>query len=196
MTGAEEQTLFVQAKQGNRVAFDRLQKALSGPIRRFIRRLIGRHVGEDDIVSDTLLALYQNLRRIDPPENLRPFLFRIVRNLCYTELRRQGRYQTIMVDRSEDQEDLLASLPDGQATPEGELQRLLLQAELQQARDELPELQRQTLILYCEEDLSYAQISEVMATDIGTVKSRLFYARKFLVKRLSPETLTALGIQL
>jgi RNA polymerase sigma-70 factor (ECF subfamily) len=151
-------------------------------------------VSEDDIVSDTLLALYQNLQRIHPPENLRPFLFRIVRNLCYTELRRQGRYQTIMVERTEHEEDLLASLPDGRATPEGELQRLLHQAELQQARDELPELQRQTLILYCEEDLPYAQIAEVMATDIGTVKSRLFYARKFLVKRLSPETLTALGI--
>jgi DNA-directed RNA polymerase specialized sigma24 family protein len=51
------------------------------------------------------------------------------------------------------------------------------------------------MILYCEEDLSYEQIAEAMATDIGTVKSRIHYARKNLVKLLRPEILEALGIK-
>ena len=61
--------------------------------------------------------------------------------------------------------------------------------------DRLPELQRQTMILYCEEDLTYAQIAEAMTTDIGTVKSRIYYGRKNLRKLLKPEILEALGIE-
>lgn len=66
---------------------------------------------------------------------------------------------------------------------------------MQKAIDRLPEIQRQAIILYCEEDLTYAQIAEAMGTDIGTVKSRIFYGRKNLRKLLKPEILEALGIE-
>ena len=56
----------------------------------------------------------------------------------------------------------------------------------------LPELQRQTLILYAEEEMSYGEIAQAMNCSMGTVKSRLFYARKTLRHFMRPDTLKVL----
>lgn len=69
---------------------------------------------------------------------------------------------------------------------------LLLYLEVQEAIDRLPEHHRQTLILYCEEELSYAEIADVMEINIGTVKSRLYHAKKTLRGLVSPQTLLAI----
>ena len=50
-------------------------------------------------------------------------------------------------------------------------------AQVEEAVDRLPELQRQALLLYWKEELSYTEIAEATGTNIGTVKSRLFRAR-------------------
>ena len=60
--------------------------------------------------------------------------------------------------------------------------------------DRLPELQRQTLILFAEQDLSHAEVAAAMDTDVNTVKSRLFQARKNLRRRLAPDIRLALGL--
>ena len=119
---------------------------------------------EDDIVQDAFLALYVNIDRI---EHLRPFLFRVVRNRCYDELRRKGRFQSIFPDEAIDDNPntSLFFLTDRRPPPDEEVHWILIGSEVQKAIDRLPESQRQTMILYCEEDLSYEQIAEVMAAD-------------------------------
>jgi RNA polymerase sigma-70 factor (ECF subfamily) len=191
-----EHELFEQAKANNRTAFDRLQETLDASVRRFVRRLVGISEAEDDVVQDAFLALYMNLERLESSEHLRPFLFRVVRNLCYDTLRRQGRFQFVPLDAaSEDSAVNPSFLTDRRRQPDEELHWILLHSEVQKAIDRLPEIQRQTIILYCEENLTYAQIAEAMGTDIGTVKSRIFYGRKNLRKLLKPEILEALGIK-
>lgn len=196
MSHLDENELFQQARAGVRSAFDKLQEKLEAPVKRFVRRLIGLSSSEDDIVQDAFLALYMNLERLDSSEHLRPFLFRVVRNLCYDELRRKGRFQFVSLDEDiGDSDALLSFLIDHRAQPDEEVYWILLYSEVQKAMERLPEPQRQTLILYCEEDLTYQQIAKAMATDIGTVKSRIHYARKNLRKLLKPEILEALGIE-
>lgn len=191
-----EMELLRAARSGDRAAFDELRGVLEAPLRRFIYRLIGPSEAVEDIFQDVCVALYMNLERIEPIENLRPFLFRIVRNRCYDELRRKGRFQVFSLDGEGDGTTTATPLLiDRRPGPDEEIQRLLLYAQIQQAMERLPELQRQTLILYGEEELTYAEIAEVMATDIGTVKSRLHYARKSLTRLLPPETREALGIR-
>jgi len=191
-----EHELFEQSRGSNRTAFDRLQETLDASVRRFVRRLVGISESEDDIVQDAFLALYMNLERVESSEHLRPFLFRVVRNCCYDMLRQQGRFQFIPLDvDSKDSAVDLSSLADPGKQPDEELHWKLLHAEVQKAIDCLPEVQRQAIILYCEEDLTYTQIAEAMATDIGTVKSRIFYGRNNLRKLLKPEILEALGIE-
>lgn len=191
-----EHTLLEQARSGDRAAFDRLQTALDAPVRRFTRRLIGQNDAEEDIARGVFLALYMNLERLENPEHLRPFVFRVVRNLCYDEQRRKGRFQVVSLDSSgEDTDAPLHVLRDGAPPPDEVAHWALLYDEVQKAMEHLPEPQRQALILFCEEDLTYAQIAEVMAIDLGTVKSRIHHARKNLVRRLKPGIREALGIQ-
>jgi RNA polymerase sigma-70 factor (ECF subfamily) len=195
VTDCHEQTLFDEARAGNRAAFDRLQQRLQAPMRRFLWRLIGRSAEEEDILRDAFLALYMNLERLRSAESLRPFLFRVLRNLSYSELRRQGRFATVSLDTGgKAGGPAFPEIPDPRLSPHEQAQWLLLYGEVQKAMERLPELQRQTLILYFEEDLTYQQIAETMATDIGTVKSRIHYARQNLVRHLRPDVAEALGI--
>lgn len=196
MSNSGEHELFEEAKASNRTAFDRLQEALEPSVRRFVRRLVGISETEDDIVQDAFLALYMNLDRLESSEHLRPFLFRVVRNRCYDTLRRRGRFQFVPWEAvSEDSTVNPSFLTDRRKQPDEQLHWKLLYSEVQKAIDRLPEIQRQAIILYCEENLTYAQIAEAMGTDIGTVKSRIFYGRKNLRNLLMPEILEALGIE-
>lgn len=184
-----EAELLLQAQTGDMEAFAELQTRLDGAIRRFVWRLIGTHPEEDDIVQDSMIALYLNLERIQPVEKLRPYVFRIVRNRCYDLLRKRRRYEHLSLD--DEPVEMWASLHAGTADgqPEDVTHWLLLRLEVQTAMNKLPELQRQTLILYAEEGLAYQEIAEAMDTSIGTVKSRLFYAKKTLRQLVSAETL-------
>ncbi|HEY3283513.1 MAG TPA: sigma-70 family RNA polymerase sigma factor [Armatimonadota bacterium] len=195
MEGPEEE-LLRQVQAGDRAAFDRLRAVLEPPTRRFVRRLIGSSGAEEDILQDAFVALYVHRRRIDPPSNLRPYLFRIVRNLCYSELRRQGRFRTVSLDEPTTAEDVpLPALVDPRARPDDQAHWMLVYAEVQRAIRTLPEFQRQTLLLFCAEGLTHAEVALAMDTDAATVKSRLNLARRTLAKRLGADTLDAIGLR-
>lgn len=188
-----EYRLLEQARAGDHSAFGELQEVLEPPIRRFVRRLIGYHDAEDDIVQTVFIALYRSMHRIDPVENLRPYVYRMARNRCYDELRSQGRFQKVSLD--EEAAEMWVSFTAAQdEMPHSEdvAHWLLLHLEVREAMDRLPEFQRQTLILYAEEEMSYAEIARAMNCSIGTVKSRLFYAKRTLRQLVRPETLEAL----
>jgi RNA polymerase sigma-70 factor, ECF subfamily len=170
--------------------FADLQRELEPVVRRFIRRLIGLSSAEDDIVQNVFLALYRHLHRIDR-ERIRPYLFGIVRNYCYDELRREKRTQGVELDAPNVDENIIG-VSNAENAQETSLHVKLLYDEVRQAIDRLPEIQRQMLILYCEEELSYAEIAEVMHVSIGTIKSRLFYAKRALRSLLKPRTLSAI----
>jgi len=196
LTDQLEYRLLQQAQDGDADAFEQLQTRLESSIRRFIRRLIGLSDAEDDIVQNVFISLYYNIQRIDPVENLRPYLFRMVRNRCYDELRSQRRYETLSLDDESDGARLsFTTASDINSQPEEVAHWLLLHLEVKEAIDRLPELQRQTLILFSEEELSYAEIALVMETNIGTVKSRLHHAKKSLRRLLRPQTLQILEIE-
>jgi RNA polymerase sigma-70 factor (ECF subfamily) len=188
--------LLRQAQAGDNDAFGQLQTQLEPAARRFIRRLIGTHDAEDDIVQDVFFSLYRNMTRIDPPEKLRPYVYRMVRNRCYDELRRQGRFQSVSLD-DEPVESWVSfqAAPNGYSQPEEVAHWLMIHLEVQEAMERLPELQREALILYSEEEMSYAEIAEAMNTSIGTIKSRLYYAKRTLRGLLSPDTVQALDAE-
>lgn len=183
-----EGELLLRAQAGDMEAFGDLQTRLTPSIRRFVWRLVGDHDEQEDVIQDSLIALYLNLDRVSPPEKLRPYVFRIVRNRCYDLLRKRRRREQVSLD--DEPVELWASLTAAQNDqPTDETAHwLLLRAEVMDVIDRLPELQRQALILYAEENLSYGEIAEVMQTSLGTIKSRIFHAKQLLRRRLRPET--------
>ncbi len=189
-----EDALLERAQAGDDEAFGALVLKLDGPVRRFIRRVIGIHDAEDDIVQDVFIKLHRKLNRIQPDKGLRPYLFRMVRNRAYDELRSLGRREVLSLD-DEPVEAYASFSTEPTEQPEEMAHWLLIQLEVQEAMERLPELQRQALILFSEEGLSYTEIAEVMDTSIGTIKSRLFHAKKGLRRWLRPETLQALDAE-
>lgn len=191
-----EAELLKLAQEGDYDAFEALYTALEPGLARFVRRLIGDGYEAQDVVQDTLMSLYVNLVKIDPPEKLRPYVFRIARNRCYDILRRQGRFEQVSIDADEDDGmnvRVSFQLADDRAQlPEEVSHWLLLHLEVTEAIERLPELQRQALILYAEEELSYAEIADVMNVSMGTVKSRIFHAKQTLRRLLRPATLEAI----
>ena len=189
---ARESELLARARKGDFDAYEELQLALEPSVRRFVRRLIGASGLEDDLVQVVFIAFYQHMDRIDPPEHLRPYLYRMARNRCYDELRRQGRYRDVSLDDEAVEVRVSFVSADETPAPDDAVFWLLLQLEVREAMESLPELQRQALILYSEEGLSYAEIATAMNTSTGTIKSRIHHAKKTLHRLLRPETLQAL----
>lgn len=187
-----------QAQQGDHDAFAQIQLTLEPQIRRFVRRLTRDSDSVDDIVQDTFIALYRNLGRIDPIEHIRPYAFGIARRRCYDDMRRRGRVSLFSYDEEPDFGDTFVSpiLADDAASPDEAAHWLLLSLEVQRAIDRLPEVQRQVLILYCEQDLTYEEIAEIMDAQVGTIKSRMHYAKRALRGLLRPEVLDAIELEL
>lgn len=187
-----ERKLFLAARDGDMDAYEDLQLILEPDVRRFVRRLRYDPFSEDDILQDVFIAFFRNMHAIDPVESMRPYLFRIARNRCYDSYRRESRYETMSLD--DDPVQMRVAFTEAHRTPKPDdvTHWMLLHLEVREAIDQLPESQRLTLILFSEEGLSYAEIAEVMDTSVGTVKSRLYYAKKNLRGLLRPETAAVL----
>lgn len=174
-------------------AFATLYDRLEPQIRRYARRLVGRDC--DDIVQESFVALYQYRANVDPVERLRPYLFRITRNLCYDRLRGLQRADVVSLDEDDSVtgRPLVFDLKDERATaPDDAAHWLLVKLMVDEAIDQLPDAQREALLLYSEEGMSYAEIAVVTEASIGTVKSRIYHAKQTLRRLVHPEVLLAI----
>jgi RNA polymerase sigma-70 factor, ECF subfamily len=179
-----------------RVAFAQLHAELRPTVVRFAQRLIGTFGDADDIVQKSFTAFWINIDQIKSADSVIPFLYRIVRNLCFDELRRQRRYEHHSLDDDHADwadEAALFKINDTHL-PDDALHWVETCRKVQRAINRLPERQRQAMILYAEENLTYEQVAEVMSIGIGSVKSCINHARKNLRKLLNPEVLRELGM--
>lgn len=187
-----EQVLLEAAQAGDIDAYEELQILLEPDIRRFVKRKIYDPYTVDDVIQEIFLAFYQNMHRIDPVENLRPYIFRIARNKCYDDLRKLERNHNVSLDDEPVRMRVSFTEASNQPKPDDLTHWMLLHMEVQEAIAQLPDNQREALALYSEEQMTYAEIADIMDCSIGTVKSRLYYAKKNLRGLMNPETLTVL----
>lgn len=139
-------------------------------LRRYARSLLRDVTAADDLVQDCLERVIANWhrRRNDDP---RTWVFAILHNLAVSSLRQSARRGAhLSVDE----------VKDGALSRHPSQEDRLLQQDILDAIGQLPEEQRSVLLLVSMEDMSYAQVAEVLATPIGTVMSRLSRARERL----------------
>ena len=134
------------------------------------RWLLGNDSDAEDALQDSLIRAYRNLDSLRSP-NIRAWLFQIVRNTAYTQIR----------TRKSTMDQSIEDIGDTEANEESNPVVLVLQAidraNLQHAIDSLPVEYREAIVLRELEGLSYREISEVAEIPIGTVMSRLARAR-------------------
>jgi RNA polymerase sigma-70 factor (ECF subfamily) len=110
-------------------------------------------------------------------DNVRPWLFTIMRHIWQNEQRRKSRMPETVLD-----EDTVALFP---GSPETQLSQRALVSEVRAAVDSMPVAWREIVVLRDIENLSYAEIAAVLGCPIGTVMSRLARARAMLRERLT-----------
>lgn len=132
----------------------------------------------EDIAQDVFLRLHQYARRIDTALPLPPWLYRVTVNLSYTWVSRRQKRRISL----EDLVDQIISPPT--CAPDRQAEFSEVQAIIRSAIRDLHVQQRVVIVLHYLTGLSLEEIGEVLDLPLGTVKSRLHYARENLRRRL------------
>ena len=147
-----------------------------------------------DLSQSAWVKAWQRLHQFHGDAGFLTWLSRIVTNLCMDELRRQKRVKMDSIEAMEDFTGPVESRLELEAiNPADRLEREELKKRIDAALAKLSDNHRIVIVLYEFEQLEYQQIAEKMGTSIGTVMSRLFYARKRLASLLN-ETLKRDGL--
>lgn len=150
--------------------------ALLPRLLRFARTLTRSQADADDLVQEACLKAIANQDQWDPSQDLDRWMFRIARNLWFSELRkRKVRVGTGQVDAEEANEL--------QVDSQGEAQ--VFASEIRASVSALPSELSSALMLVCSEGYSYREAAEMLEIPIGTVMSRIHRARKILSEGLS-----------
>ncbi len=142
----------------------------------------------EDLVQDTCLHAYRAWHTFKPGSNCRAWLMRILRNLFLDECRRYGRFVHDM------EPEVLLNLrsvnPFGETDSEARIVDGPVGSEIRRAIDTLPLVYRESLVLSDLMGLSYIEIAEETGVPVGTVKSRLFRARRMVQSELGEYALS------
>jgi RNA polymerase sigma-70 factor (ECF subfamily) len=173
--------LLARVHGGDEAAFLLLYERHRRPLFRFAYRMLGATPTAEDVVHECFLVILTHPMKFDPSRaSLRTFLCAIARNLSFKQLRRKGQ-ETLADDALE---------PLEPTAPEPGPLKQLLEGErasaVQEAVAALPPLQREVIVLFEYEGHSLAEMAEIVAADVGTVKARLHRARERLRRSLAP----------
>lgn len=165
-----EQHLIARAQAGDRHAYGRLVQCHREAVIRVVYRVCGDIHLAEDAAQEAFIRAWTHLPRYEPRAPFRSWLYRIATNAALDALRRQR--PTTDIDA--------LPLAESQMGPEATLMASERASLVQHAIMQLSEASRVVLILREYEGLSYKEIATTLDIPIGTVMSRLNYARKQL----------------
>ncbi|WP_259471228.1 RNA polymerase sigma factor [Streptomyces sp. ZS0098] len=165
--------LVVRCQLGEREAFRELVAVWHPPLWRYVRGMVGSPHLADDLAQEAWVAVVRGLPRLRQPERFAPWLFTIARRTVTDHLR-----QTYKAAETAMEEATTVVADD-------ELSGVLTTMQIEAGLAALPLLEREVLILFHLEDLPLASCAEVLGVPAGTVKSRLYRARRMLRDHLA-----------
>jgi len=172
----DELTLIAQAQHGDRESFGELVRRNQEGVVSLVYRMCGDIELAEDAAQESFLRAWQNLSGYQPKAPFRNWLYRIAANVALDVLRRER--ATVDVD-----ELPLVAVED---SPDDSLEMAERQEYVRRAVLALPTTSRVVLLLREYEGLSYKEIADVLNIPLGTVMSRLNYARSKLREALAP----------
>ena len=151
-------------------------------LRMFGMSLSGRRDRADDLVQETLLKAWKCADKFEPGSNLKAWLYTILRNEFYNQVRKRSR-------EVEDGDSSYAS----QVAVNGAQQGHVDLADLGQALARLPPQQREAVLLVGASGFSYEEAAAICKVAVGTIKSRVNRARVSLIEQLGVASSAELG---
>ena len=187
----EDFRLVALAQQGDMSAYDELVIRHRGKIYAMIRNMVKNDADAWDLSQDVFIKAWKALPRFEARARFSTWLFRISHNVVYDWVRKRkiesaGELNDEIFDR--DRIDPSAkTAPAFVESPDDALSNTELRKKISDALEKLSPEHRESVILKDVQGLSYKEIAEVMECTLGTVMSRLFYARQKLQTLLKDE---------
>jgi len=186
-TPPDEDVLVKRAQGGNLEAYDELVQRYQERIYATVYHMTSNHEDANDLTQESFIKAFQALKSFKGGSTFYTWLYRIAVNKTINFLKqRKNRIHLSLNDLDfnvEHDPDLLAFVSD--KTPRREATLSELQEKLNTALMKLSEPHRLVVVLHDVQGLSHEEIAKVMDCNIGTVRSRLFYARQQLQAWLS-----------
>jgi RNA polymerase sigma-70 factor (ECF subfamily) len=181
----DDESLVQLARRGDRPASEELFRRHRDTAYRVAFRLLGHHEDALDAVQEGFIKAISHLSDFDGRSGFRTWLMRIVHNAAIDAGRRRKRRPALGLNEESGAE------PAGEDDPARGLNRQDLRRALDTALNRLSPTTRQTFVLFAEGGLSYKEIAELQDVPIGTVMSRLHYARHKLQSYLDLDGIDA-----
>lgn len=173
--------LIEQVRQGDLEALGVLYDRYRTQVFRTALAITHNQQIAEDVLQEVFLKVYRYAERIDISLPLGPWLYRVTVNLCYTISTRQKRWMIPLESVINTVGEWVNQVRRG---PEHQAEQSELQAVVREAIDSLSEVQRTVVILYYLGDLNLKEIAGILQVPEGTVKSRLYYGRENLRRKL------------
>ena len=185
-TVADDKPLVQAAQEGDMVAYEQLVARHRDKI---YARAYSMMRNEDDAVDlsqEAWVKGWQRLKQFQGEASFATWMTRIVINLCLDQLRRQKRHRAESIEVMEEESGgVERHMPVVTVNPTERLERAELRQRIDQALGQLSEAHRTVLVLCEFEEMEYKEIAKTMNCSIGTVMSRLFYARRKMAALLA-----------
>lgn len=162
-----------------RPVFEDVAEELSGPLRRYLERLVGNRATADDLLQDTLLKIACALPAFEGRSSVKTWAFAIATRVATDHLRRPA-------NRAQ-----MAAVDESTVVMDAEIDQQLVVDEMnscvREVVDSLPEDYRTALVLHDLEGLTAAQVAEITGCSLATAKIRIHRARRRLRQALNEE---------
>ena len=184
---AEEMELVKRARKGDLAAYDELVRRYQERIYATIYHMTSNHEDANDLAQEAFIKAFHALKSFKGGSSFYTWVYRIAVNKTINFLKQRKNKAQMSLDdldfNAEHDPDLVALISD--KTPRREVSLAELQEKLNAAMQKLSEPHRLVVTLHDVQGLSHEEIAKIMDCNIGTVRSRLFYARQQLQAYLS-----------
>jgi len=186
-TEPDEAVLVKRARQGDLGAYDELVRRYQERIYATVYHMTSNHEDANDLAQEAFIKGYQALKSFKGGSSFYTWVYRIAVNKTINFLKQRKNKTHMSLDdldfNAEHDPDLVALVSE--KTPRREVNLAELHEKLNAAMQKLSEPHRLVVTLHDVQGLSHEEIAEIMECNIGTVRSRLFYARQQLQAYLS-----------
>lgn len=181
MTPEQEIRAVQRVLAGDADAFEPLVRAHEKAVYNLALRFLEKPEDAEDAAQEAFVKAYRSLESFQRESRFSTWLYRIVTNVCLDMLRARRRRQErpLEVENDEEERETL-EIPDERFSPERLLDRKLTREAVQRGLNALSEEGRSVLLLREIRGMSYEEIGETLGLEPGTVRSRIFRARKKL----------------
>lgn len=184
MDRKEEKKLIISAQRGSVEAFEQLYSEFKMELYRSALLHMRSPQDAEDAVSETFIKAFKSIGRFDTKYPMRPWLHQILINECNNIYKRRKSGDIKMDDFSTDWRE---NVIDRDTDTESKVIESIEDEEVKAMIDQLGEEHKKVLVLHYFNNLDIVTISETLGVPVGTVKSRLFHARKQLSKLVGQE---------